>query len=77
MLRATCYVLRGYGLRPHVTCRGGRVPKEAGFPDQAAVFRIPLGYQRTFASNWTVSTDYMHTRGNDEGRVQVIKARCT
>ena len=53
------------------------MPKEAGFPDQAAVFRIPLGYQRTFASNWTVSTDYVHTRGNDEGRVQVIKARCT
>lgn len=34
--------------------------------------KFSIGYQRTFAGNWTASTDYVHTRGSDEGRVQVI-----
>jgi hypothetical protein len=36
------------------------------------VHKFSIGYQRTFAGNWTASTDYVHTRGYDEGRVQVI-----
>ena len=36
------------------------------------VHKFSIGYQRTFAGNWTASTDYVHTRGDDEGRVQVI-----
>ena len=36
------------------------------------VHKLSIGYQRTFARNWTASTDYVHTRGSDEGRVQVI-----
>ncbi len=36
------------------------------------VHKFSIGYQRTFAGNWTVSSDYVHTRGADEGRVQVI-----
>ena len=36
------------------------------------VHKFSLGYQRTFRNTWTVSTDYVHTRGYDEGRVQVI-----
>ncbi len=36
------------------------------------VHKFSIGYQRTFARNWTASTDYVHTRGSDEGRVQVI-----
>ena len=36
------------------------------------VHKLSIGYQRTFNNTWTVSTDYVHTRGYDEGRVQVI-----
>ena len=36
------------------------------------VHKLSIGYQRTFQDNWTLSTDYVHTRGYDEGRVQVI-----
>ena len=36
------------------------------------VHKVSVGYQRTFQDNWTFSTDYVHTQGNDEGRVQVI-----
>jgi hypothetical protein len=36
------------------------------------VHKFSIGYQRTFRGNWTASTDYVHTRGYDEGRVQVI-----
>jgi hypothetical protein len=36
------------------------------------VHKFSIGYQRTFGQNWTMSTDYVHTRGYDEGRVQVI-----
>ena len=36
------------------------------------VHKFSLGYQRTFRTNWTASADYVHTRGYDEGRVQVI-----
>lgn len=36
------------------------------------VHKFSLGYQRTFLRNWTVSTDYVHTRGYNEPRVQVI-----
>jgi hypothetical protein len=36
------------------------------------VHKFSIGYQRTFRGSWTASTDYVHTRGSDEGRVQVI-----
>jgi len=36
------------------------------------VHKFSIGYQRTFLQNWTVSSDYVHTRGYNEGRVQVI-----
>jgi hypothetical protein len=36
------------------------------------VHKVSIGYQRTFRNTWTVSSDYVHTRGYDEGRVQVI-----
>jgi hypothetical protein len=36
------------------------------------VHKFSIGYQRTFKNVWTVSSDYVHTRGYDEGRVQVI-----
>jgi hypothetical protein len=36
------------------------------------VHKLSVGYQRTFHGRWTVSSDYVHTRGHDEGRVQVI-----
>jgi hypothetical protein len=36
------------------------------------VHKFSLGYQRTFLGSWTASADYVHTRGYDEGRVQVI-----
>jgi hypothetical protein len=36
------------------------------------VHKFSIGYQRTFSGTWTVSTDYVLTRGYDEGRVQVI-----
>ncbi len=36
------------------------------------VHKFSIGYQRTFRDNWTLSTDYVHTRGYNEGRVQVI-----
>ncbi len=36
------------------------------------VHKFSIGYQRTFARNWSVSSDYVHTRGYNEGRVQVI-----
>ena len=36
------------------------------------VHKFSIGYQRTFRGTWTASTDYVHTRGYDEGRVQVI-----
>lgn len=36
------------------------------------VHKFSLGYQRTFGGSWTGSVDYVHTRGYDEGRVQVI-----
>ena len=36
------------------------------------VHKFSIGYQRTFRGVWTASTDYVHTRGYDEGRVQVI-----
>jgi hypothetical protein len=36
------------------------------------VHKFTIGYQRTFGGNWTASADYVHTRGYDEGRVQVI-----
>ena len=36
------------------------------------VHKLSIGYQRSFLENWTVSTDYVRTHGNDEPRVQVI-----
>jgi hypothetical protein len=36
------------------------------------VHKLSIGYQRTFRGNWTASTDYVHTRGFNEGRVQVV-----
>ena len=36
------------------------------------VHKFSVGYQRTFRGSWTASTDYVHTRGYNEGRVQVI-----
>ena len=36
------------------------------------VHKFSLGYQRTFKGTWTASADYVHTRGYNEGRVQVI-----
>jgi hypothetical protein len=36
------------------------------------VHKFSLGYQRTFRGSWTASADYVHTRGSNEGRVQVI-----
>lgn len=36
------------------------------------VHKFSIGYQRTFKGNWTASSDYVHTRGFNEGRVQVI-----
>jgi hypothetical protein len=36
------------------------------------VHKVSIGYQRTFQQNWTLSTDYVHTEGRDEPRVQVI-----
>jgi hypothetical protein len=36
------------------------------------VHKFSIGYQRTFLQDWTVSTDYVHTEGHHEPRVQVI-----
>ena len=36
------------------------------------VHKFSIGYQRAVRGTWTVSADYVHTRGYNEGRVQVI-----
>ena len=36
------------------------------------VHKLSIGYQRTFRGSWTASSDYVHSRGFNEGRVQVI-----
>jgi hypothetical protein len=43
-------------------------------PDMADpyVHKFSLGFEKTLSPTWVVSSDYVHTRGYDEGRVQVI-----
>jgi hypothetical protein len=36
------------------------------------VHKFSVGFERLLTGTWVVSSDYVHTRGYDEGRVQVI-----
>ena len=36
------------------------------------VHKLSIGFERALGGSWVVASDYVHTRGYDEGRVQVI-----
>src|SRR5688572_10361215 len=36
------------------------------------VHKFSLGFEKTLSNSWVLASDYVHTRGSDEGRVQVI-----
>jgi hypothetical protein len=48
----------------------GRINDPAS--EDPVVHKFSIGLERTLGGNWVVASDYVHTRGYDEGRVQVI-----